>query len=69
MLLDGAKQKMFMYYPTYALEKLAQFSEGTTTRWNPDIDAPLLYLLVPALTSWPSSLWRSVSSGRAPSPA
>jgi len=49
MLLDRAKQKLFMYYPTYALEKLAQFSEGTTTRWNPDIDAQLLYLLVPAL--------------------
>jgi ABC-2 type transport system permease protein len=49
MLLDRAKQKMFMYYPTYALEKLAQFSEGTTTRWNPDIDAALLYLLVPVL--------------------
>jgi len=49
MLLDRAKQKMFMYYPTYALEKLAQFSEGTTTRWNPDIDAQLLYVLVPGL--------------------
>jgi len=49
MLLDRAKQKMFMYYPTYALEKLAQFGEGTTTRWNPDIDGHLLYLLVPAL--------------------
>jgi ABC-type transport system involved in multi-copper enzyme maturation permease subunit len=49
MLLDRAKQKMFMYYPTYAFEKLAQFGEGTTTRWNPDIDAHLLYLLVPAI--------------------
>jgi ABC-type transport system involved in multi-copper enzyme maturation permease subunit len=49
MLLDRAKQKMFMYYPTYAFEKLAQFGEGTTTRWSPDIDAHLLYLLVPAL--------------------
>ena len=49
MLLDRAKQKMFMYYPTYALEKLAQFSEGTTTRWNPDIDAQLLYVLVPGV--------------------
>jgi ABC-2 type transport system permease protein len=49
MLLDRAKQKMFMYYPTYAFEKLAQFGEGTTTRWNPDIDAHFLYLLVPAV--------------------
>lgn len=49
MLLDRAKQKMFMYYPTYAFEKLAQFGEGTTTRWNPDIDGHLLYLLVPAI--------------------
>ena len=49
MMLDRSKQKMFMYYPTYALEKLAQFSEGTTTRWNPEIDARLMYLLVPAI--------------------
>jgi hypothetical protein len=49
MLLDRAKQKMFMYYPTYAIEKLTQFSEGTTTRWNPDIDAHLFYLWIPAL--------------------
>jgi ABC-2 type transport system permease protein len=49
MLLDRAKQKMFMYYPAYAFEKLAQFGEGTTTRWNPDIDAHLLYVLIPAI--------------------
>ena len=49
MLLDRAKQKLFMYYPSYAIEKLAQFGEGTTTRWNPDIDGHFLYLLVPAL--------------------
>lgn len=48
MMLDRAKQKMFMYYPSYALDKLAQFGEGTTTRWNPDIDAQFLYLVVPA---------------------
>ena len=49
MLLDVGKQKLFMYYPTYALEKLAQFGEGTTTRWRDDVDAHRLYLLVPAL--------------------
>jgi len=49
MLLDRAKQKLFMYYPSYAFDKLAQFGEGTTTRWDPDIDSHLLYLLVPAL--------------------
>jgi ABC-2 type transport system permease protein len=49
MMLDRSKQKMFMYYPTYAFEKLAQFSEGTTTRWSGDIDGSLLYLLVPGL--------------------
>lgn len=49
MLLERAKQKMFMYYPSYALEKLSQFSEGTTTRWNSDIDGHLLYLSVPAI--------------------
>ena len=49
MLLDRAKQKLFMFYPSYAFDKLAQFGEGTTTRWDPDIDSHLLYLLVPAL--------------------
>jgi ABC-2 type transport system permease protein len=50
MLADRARQKVFLYYAPYALEKLTQFGEGTTTRWNPDIDAGLLYLVVPALT-------------------
>jgi hypothetical protein len=68
MLLDRAKQKMFMYYPTYAFEKLAQFGEGTTTRWSPDIDAHLLYLLVPALYIAAFIHWRSVSSVGGPSP-
>lgn len=49
MLLDQTKPKMFMYYQSYAFEKLAQFGEGTTTRWRADIDAHLLYLWVPAL--------------------
>jgi ABC-2 type transport system permease protein len=49
MLLDRAKTRMFMYYPSYAFEKLAQFGEGTTTRWRADIDAHHLYLLVPAI--------------------
>ena len=49
MLLDRARQKLFMFYPSYAFDKLAQFGEGTTTRWDPDIDSHLLYLLVPAL--------------------
>jgi ABC-type transport system involved in multi-copper enzyme maturation permease subunit len=48
MLLDQGKQKLFMYYPAYALDKLQQFSEGGTTRWRPDVDAGLLYLTVPA---------------------
>lgn len=49
MLMDRAKQKLFMYYPSYAFEKLAQFSEGTTTRWNGDIDANLLYVSIPLI--------------------
>jgi len=49
MLLERAKTRMFMYYPSYAFEKLAQFGEGTTTRWRADIDAHQLYLLVPAI--------------------
>jgi len=48
MLVDKAQQKLFMYYPAYALEKLAQLGEGTTTRWRSDIDAGRLYLVVPA---------------------
>lgn len=47
MMGDRAKQKVFLYYAPYALEKLTQFGEGTTTRWNPDIDARLLFLWVP----------------------
>lgn len=50
MLADRARQKVFLYYAPYALEKLTQLGEGTTTRWNPDIDAGFLYLVVPALT-------------------
>ena len=49
MLIERAKTRMFMYYPGYAFEKLAQFGEGTTTRWRADIDAHHLYLLVPGL--------------------
>jgi ABC-type transport system involved in multi-copper enzyme maturation permease subunit len=48
MLADRAKQNVFLYYAPYALEKLTQLGEGTTTRWNPDIDARRLYLTVPA---------------------
>jgi ABC-2 type transport system permease protein len=48
-LADRTKQKLFMYYPSYAVDKLTQFSEGTTTRWNADIDAHFLFLMVPAL--------------------
>lgn len=50
MLVDRSKQKVFLYYAPYALEKLSQFGEGTTTRWNPDIDARFLYLRVPLIT-------------------
>jgi ABC-2 type transport system permease protein len=49
VLGDRTKQKLFIYYPAYAINKLIQFGEGTTTRWNPDIDAHLLYLSIPAL--------------------
>ncbi|HLY12434.1 MAG TPA: ABC transporter permease [Planctomycetota bacterium] len=50
MLTDRSKQKIFLYYAPYALEKLSQLGEGTTTRWDPDIDASHLYLLVPLVT-------------------
>ena len=48
MLADRTKQDVFLYYAPYALDKLSQLGEGTTTRWNPDIDAHRLYLTVPA---------------------
>lgn len=48
MMADRAKQNVFLYYAPYALEKLSQLGEGTTTRWNPNIDARRLYLTVPA---------------------
>jgi ABC-2 type transport system permease protein len=46
---ERVKQKLFIYYPAYAINKLIQFGEGTTTRWNPDIDAQLLYVAIPIL--------------------
>lgn len=49
LLVDSGKQKLFMYYPTYALEKLTLFGEGGTTRWQPGIDTHLLWLTVPAI--------------------
>ncbi len=48
MLGDRIKRDVFLYYAPYAMEKLSQLGEGTTTRWNPDIDARRLYLTVPA---------------------
>ncbi|MBV8880876.1 MAG: ABC transporter permease [Planctomycetaceae bacterium] len=50
LLGESARRKFFMYYPTYAFDKLTLFSEGATTRWNPDIDASFLYLRVPIVT-------------------
>jgi len=47
VLADRTKEKLFLFYPNYALDKLIQFASGTTTRWNPDIDAQGLYLVVP----------------------
>jgi ABC-type transport system involved in multi-copper enzyme maturation permease subunit len=49
VLAEQTKQKLFLYYPSYAVSKLIQFGEGTTTRWNSDIDAHVLYLLVPGI--------------------
>jgi ABC-2 type transport system permease protein len=49
MMGDRARAKMFMYYPSYAFEKLAVFADGGTTRWRTDIDAHHLYLLIPGL--------------------
>jgi ABC-2 type transport system permease protein len=47
---DRTQQKIFLYYGSYALDKLLVWSEGGTTRWNPDIDDRLLYVSVPLLS-------------------
>lgn len=44
---EKLQQRAFLYYIPYAMGKLAQFGEGTTTRWNADVDARHLYLKVP----------------------
>jgi ABC-2 type transport system permease protein len=49
MLIDAGKEKLFMYYPNYAVDKLTQFCKGDTTRWVPHIDDQMLYLTVPAI--------------------
>ena len=51
MLSDAAQQKVFLYYAPYALEKLRLFGEGTTTRWNPDIDRTFSWVTIPAAYS------------------
>jgi ABC-type transport system involved in multi-copper enzyme maturation permease subunit len=47
MLGESAQQKVFTYYGSYALEKLRLFAEGSSTRWNPKIDAQRLDVWVP----------------------
>jgi MFS family permease len=49
-LSDRSQQKIFLYYGSYAFDKLLVWSEGGTTRWNPDIDRRLLYITVPLLS-------------------
>lgn len=50
LVSDNARRKFFMFYPAYAFDKLTLYSEGATTRWNPEIDEHLLYLQVPLYT-------------------
>lgn len=50
LVSDNARRKFFMYYPTYAFERLTLYSEGATTRWNREIEQHLLYLQVPLYT-------------------
>jgi ABC-type transport system involved in multi-copper enzyme maturation permease subunit len=47
LLKDHAKQKVFFYYASYAIDRLTKLSEGTNASWNQDIDAHLLWLQVP----------------------
>ncbi|HVR86630.1 MAG TPA: ABC transporter permease [Planctomycetota bacterium] len=68
-LSDRTQQKIFLYYGSYAFDKLLVWSEGGTTRWNPDIDARRLYVSVPLLTIAafvPSAFgifrWRNISA-------
>jgi ABC-type transport system involved in multi-copper enzyme maturation permease subunit len=50
ILKDSQKQKVFLYYSSYAMERLTKLSEGTNASWNADIDRRMLWLLVPMLT-------------------
>ncbi len=47
MLGERHQQKVFLYYAPYVLEKLRLFAEGSSTRWNPQIDAGRLDVAVP----------------------
>ncbi len=47
ILGESAKQRVFLTYPSYALDKLTRYAEGEGTRWNADIDQALLYVKVP----------------------
>ncbi len=47
MFSDRNQQKLFLYYAPYALGKLQNLAEGTTTRWSPEVVDGRLYLWVP----------------------
>jgi ABC-2 type transport system permease protein len=47
LLGASLQQKVFLYYGPYALEKLRLFAEGSTTRWNAQVDEGRLALGVP----------------------
>jgi hypothetical protein len=47
LLGQALQQKVFLYYGPYALEKLRLFAEGSTTRWNAQVDEGRLALWVP----------------------
>ncbi len=51
MLKDHYKQKVFLYYSSYALERLTKLAEGTNASWNPDIDRWWLWLQVPLISA------------------
>lgn len=42
----GTGRYLFTYYPGYAFDILRAYSEGTSTRWHPDLDARFFHLKI-----------------------
>jgi ABC-type transport system involved in multi-copper enzyme maturation permease subunit len=47
MMSEGTRQRIFLHYASYALDKLREYAEGGNTTWNADIEKGKLYVTVP----------------------